>query len=267
MADSELRQRKAKAEKEIAEASSKRDVQDDDKFSFYLDILRVLSFLIVASCGLSYVVTGGGSWTWGGVQLPEYARTAYWKEKFVSCPPPRRTMPVWAETDQVQAGPMYMTPEELAQYDGTDTEKPLYLAINGTIYDVSVSRHIYGPGGSYQYFGGRDAARAYVTGCFAEDNVPDMRGVEEMYLPIDDPEVDAHWTTAQMEEMKKQERAAAEEKAFNALKHWVDFFAKSQKYHRVGYLKREEGWLEKMPKRELCAPARRGRSKRKIPKV
>lgn len=88
MADSELRQRKAKAEKEIAKASTKPDVKDDDKFSFYLDILRVLSFLIVASCGLSYVVTGGGSWTWGGVELPEYARTAYWKEKFVSYPPP-----------------------------------------------------------------------------------------------------------------------------------------------------------------------------------
>ncbi|KAI6784285.1 Membrane steroid-binding protein-like protein [Emericellopsis cladophorae] len=248
MADSELRQRKAKAEPEHTKPSSIHDdAHDDDKASFYLDILRVLSFIIVASCGLSYVVTGGSSWTWGGVQLPEYARTVYWKERL--------------------SGPMYMTPEELAQHNGADPEKPLYLAINGTIYDVSVSRHIYGPGGSYQYFGGRDAARAYVTGCFAEDAVPDMRGVEEMYLPIDDPEVDAYWTTAQMEEMKKQERAAAEEKTFNALKHWVDFFAKSKKYHRVGYLKREEGWLDKMPRRQLCAPAQRGRAKRKIPKV
>jgi predicted aminopeptidase len=94
MADSELRNRKAKAEKIINEAPKTIDAEDDDKYSIYIDILRVLSFLIVASCGLSYVVTGGSSWTWGGVQLPEYARTAYWKEKLVRLsfpnPPPLR---------------------------------------------------------------------------------------------------------------------------------------------------------------------------------
>ena len=31
-----------------------------------------------------------------------------------------------------------MTPEELAQFDGTDDTKPVYLSINGSIYDVSV---------------------------------------------------------------------------------------------------------------------------------
>src|SRR5687767_6243769 len=108
-------------------------------------------------------------------------------------------------TGAYQNGPIYLTPEELAAYDGSDPEKPLYLAINHTIYDVSNGRHIYGPGGSYQYFGGCDAARAYVTGCFADDRTPDMRGVEEMYLPIDDPETDAHWTAAELAELKQKE--------------------------------------------------------------
>jgi hypothetical protein len=131
---------------------------------------------------------------------------------------------------------------------------------------VSNGRHIYGPGGSYSVFAGVDAARAYVTGCFAEDAVPDMRGVEAMFLPIDDPETDAHWTAAEMEALRAQERQDALDRVHKALKHWVDFFANSKKYTRVGYVKREEGWLEKMPKRELCAPAKKGRSKRKIPK-
>src|SRR5205814_4778334 len=65
-------------------------------------------------------------------------------------------------------------------YDGTNPDLPIYLAINGTIFDVSASRHIYGPGGSYHFFAGHDATRAYVTGCFTEDITPDLRGVEEM---------------------------------------------------------------------------------------
>ena len=43
----------------------------------------------------------------------------------------------------------------------------------------------YGPGGSYHFFAGRDAARAFVTGCFQEDQTPDLRGVEEMFIPVD----------------------------------------------------------------------------------
>lgn len=158
-----------------------------------------------------------------------------------------------------------MTPEELAEFDGTVETKPLYLAINGTIYDVSNGRRIYGPGGSYHVFAGCDAARAYVTGCFQEDRTADMRGVEDMFLPIDDPEVDAHWTAAQMEELKKQELEQALQRAHDALAYWTNFFAKSKKYHMVGYVKRDPDWLEKAPRRELCAPAQNGRKKRTVP--
>jgi len=248
MADSELRQRKAQADKPAdAEPKKTRAIDDDDdKYSPWVDILRVISFLIAASFGLSYVVTGGSSWTWGGVQLPEYMRTDWWKEQL--------------------RGPVYFTPEELSAYDGQDPDKPIYLAINGTVYDVSNGRQIYGPGGSYSFFAGTDASRAYVTGCFADDITPDMRGVEVMYLPVDDPERDAHWTPTELERMKVEELETAKKKAHEALEHWVKFFANSQKYKRVGYVKREEGWLEKLPRRELCAAAQRGRPKRKIPK-
>lgn len=159
-----------------------------------------------------------------------------------------------------------MTPEELSAYDGTDPSKPVYLAINGTIYDVSARREVYGPGGSYGFFSGRDASRAFVTGCFQEDLTPDMRGAEELYLPVDNPEVDSYWTPEELAEIRAAELEAARKQAWDALHHWVSFFAKSPKYKRVGYVAREDGWLDKQPRRELCPRAQKGRPKRKAPK-
>lgn len=158
-----------------------------------------------------------------------------------------------------------MTPEELAAFDGKDESKPIYLSINGTIYDVSANRRVYGPGGSYNIFAGVDASRGFVTGCFKEDRNGDMRGVEEMFLPLDDYEVDKHYTADQLRQMRAEELAAAKEKVHDALKHWVDFFAKSKKYHKVGTLKREPGWQGK--RKKLCEQAGQGRTPRKLPGV
>lgn len=130
---------------------------------------------------------------------------------------------------------------------------------------MTAGRRIYGPGGSYHHFAGIDAARGFVTGCFADDRTADLRGVEEMYLPLDDPRVDRHWPAAELARMREAELAEARQKAYGALKHWVDFFAKSKKYHFVGYLVREPGWEEKEPRRTLCKQAMKGRTPRKLP--
>lgn len=165
----------------------------------------------------------------------------------------------------VQRTPLHLTPAELATYDGSDPTKPIYLAINGTIYDVSANKRIYGPGGSYNIFAGVDAARGYVTGCFAEDRTADLRGVEEMHIPVDDPEVDKHFSTAELAELKEQELAAAREKVHDQLSHWVNFFARNVKYPKIGTVKQEKDWLEKEPRRKLCDQAQKGRPKRKVP--
>lgn len=165
-----------------------------------------------------------------------------------------------------QHGPVYLTLEELAEFDGRNESKPLYLAINGTIYDVSSNRRIYGPGGGYSYFAGTDAARSFVTGCFAEDRTADMRGAEEMFLPLDDPETDArYWTEAELEELRRREREDALQRVHDGLDHWVRFFANSPKYPQVGYVRRDPDWLEKEPRKTLCAAAAKGRKKRKVP--
>lgn len=92
-----------------------------------------------------------------------------------------------------------------------------------------------------------------------------MRGVEDMFLPLDDPEVDRHWSYDEMQKKMAEERAEALRMVEQTLKHWVDFFSKSDKYMKVGRVKREEGWLEKAKPPKLCEQAAKGRVKRKIP--
>ncbi|KAI0163289.1 hypothetical protein BJ166DRAFT_291033 [Pestalotiopsis sp. NC0098] len=218
---------------------------DDETYSPWLDVLRVLSFLALAGFALTYLVSNGT------VALPKnppkYLRKEWWTEQFKT--------------------PLQLTLAELSAHDGTDPEKPIYLAINGTVYDVSANRRTYGPGGSYHVFAGVDAARGFVTGCFADDRTADLRGIEEMHLPRDDPEVDRLWPAADLEALKVTERAAAEQKIHDQLSHWVNFFARNAKYPRVGTVKREPGWPENEPLRPLCEQAQKGRPKRKAPET
>ncbi|PTB75887.1 hypothetical protein M440DRAFT_1357485 [Trichoderma longibrachiatum ATCC 18648] len=183
MADSELRQRKPHAEEDPIEPTRRKKspgqlVDEEEKYTYWIDALRVISFLFLASCALSYWISNGESFFWGQKHKPNYMRVDWWKAKW-------------------------------------------------------------------------------------EDRTPDMRGVEDMFLPLDDPETDAQWTAAEMEELKAQERAVARQRVHEALRHWVNFFGNSKKYHRVGFVKRDEGWLEREPRRELCAAAQQGRTKRK----
>lgn len=79
-----------------------------------------------------------------------------------------------------------LTNEELAAYDGSDPSKPILLAINRTIYDVSASPQVYGVGGMYSTLAAKDASRSYITTCFdpVDDLVPYLGGVEEVYVPL-----------------------------------------------------------------------------------
>lgn len=213
---------------------------EDSAFSL-LDVARTIVFLILASTALSYFITRE-SFVWN-LERPSWTRPAVIKSYF--------------------SGPQAYTDVSLRAYDGSspDPTVPILLAINGTIYDVSAGRRHYGPGGSYHFFAGADASRAFVTSCFDSDITPDMRGVEEMFIPLDDEEVDALYTKEELEVVKKRERKVARRKVDEALRHWVDFFAKSNKYHKVGEVKREKGWETKGPAPTLCPRAQEGRPK------
>jgi len=68
----------------------------------------------------------------------------------------------------------------LTTFNGEDG-KPLYLAIDGNVYDVTKGK-AYQPGGSYHHFVGIDAARAFGTGCFQTHRTHDLRGLDEQEL-------------------------------------------------------------------------------------
>ncbi|DBA70909.1 TPA: hypothetical protein ACH3X2_011356 [Trebouxia sp. C0005] len=77
--------------------------------------------------------------------------------------------------------PKQMTLQELSQYDGSIAGKPMYLAIRGTVFDVTTGKSFYGPDGVYP-FAGRECARAFamvsteVEDC--NDNLEDMSPAE-----------------------------------------------------------------------------------------
>lgn len=92
-----------------------------------------------------------------------------------------------------------------------------------------------------------------------------MRGLEEAYLPLDDPEIDALYTKSQLKILREQERRHAKKEVEKALGHWVDFFEKGGKYPKVGKVLREEGWQNHGQQPRLCPKAQEARKKRKRP--
>lgn len=245
----------AKDKAELKNAVKEQAVKTSNGFSV-LDVLRILGGILILSSGLSYLSTSGESMTWG--YNAWWTRAREWK-KLV--------------TPQIS-----LTDAQLALYNGADPQKPIYLALNGTIYDVSSSPQTYGPGGSYHVFAGKDAARAFITGCFAEDAVPDLRGAEYTFMPVE-PEEKAGATpediaraktrpklsSAERKNRHARELREARRQVRDGLENWHRLFRgdKGKPYFKVGEVRREEGWLEKLPRRELCEQASKARPVRK----
>jgi len=71
------------------------------------------------------------------------------------------------------------TLQQLKEFDGTNESKPIYISIKGTVYDVSMKRDTYGPGGSYHIFAGKDPSRALGKSTLkSEDAVADYSTLE-----------------------------------------------------------------------------------------
>lgn len=257
----EVRQRAKAADPTVAPKEPSNTTSSNKKkssgFSF-TDVLRVLGGILLLNCALSYFVTSS-SLTWGW--RPWYSKPALVASWLVCLNHPLPLQEPGHSQRQKQRGPVYLTDEELKAYDGSDARKPVYIALNGTIYDVSAGRHVYGPGGSYNFFAGRDATRAFITGCFQEDLTPDIRGAELTYVPVDDD------TPSKAEFKKRRERDTrlAKKRVHDTIEGWSRMFKgeAGKNYFEVGKVKREEGWLEKLPKRELCEQAQKQRPKRK----
>ncbi|XP_041972681.1 membrane-associated progesterone receptor component 1-like [Aricia agestis] len=89
-----------------------------------------------------------------------------------------------------------MTVAELKQYDGTNEEGRVLLAVNGIIFDVTRGKRFYGPGGPYAAFAGRDATRGLATG--------EVAGSEKEYDDVSDLTADELAGTKEWEDQFRE---------------------------------------------------------------
>jgi len=78
-----------------------------------------------------------------------------------------------------------ISPEELAQHDGSDPSKAIWVAIKGQVFDVSAKRDMYGPGCGYNIFAGKDGSRGLGRSSLKpEDAVADYSVLEEKDMKV-----------------------------------------------------------------------------------
>lgn len=116
----------------------------------------------------------------------------------------------------------------------------------------------------YAAFAGRDATRAFVTGCFREDAVGDYRGAEWTYVPRDVPsytEVSDRDIGEAARERRRRKVEEAKGMVDDTIEGWAKMFRgdSGKEYFEVGKVKRGKRWLESQPLRPLCDTAEKGR--------
>jgi membrane-associated progesterone receptor component len=81
--------------------------------------------------------------------------------------------------------PRNFTTKQLAYFDGTkdeksDEDKPVYLSVNGIVFDVSNGRDFYGPEGPYEKFAGKECGVALAKMSFDEQHLGDLKGCNDL---------------------------------------------------------------------------------------
>jgi predicted heme/steroid binding protein len=50
--------------------------------------------------------------------------------------------------------------EELSRHDGSDPNLPIYIGLDGYVFDVTGGKEFYVPGATYHYLAGRDSSKS-----------------------------------------------------------------------------------------------------------
>lgn len=80
--------------------------------------------------------------------------------------------------------PRNFTIEQLRAFDGSTSDRgevqPVYLSLNGTVFDVSRGKDFYGPGGPYEVFAGRECGVALAKMSFDEEHLDNVKACSEL---------------------------------------------------------------------------------------
>lgn len=163
------------------------EANENARFSL-IDILRIIGGLLFLNAFLSWWFTSTSTWGYKG----KWIDSGYLKLRITN-------------------NYVNMSLDELSLYNGTDPNLPIYIGLNGKVYDVSRSRAVYGPKGTYGFFSGKDGARAFVTGCFNKED-----------------------------EFTYDLRELDPDEAIHDIKEWQRFFESSPKYWYAGTVQHEE---------------------------
>jgi hypothetical protein len=77
------------SEEEVVETkrmAPKKRIEEEDAYSPFVDVFRVITFLFLASCALSYLISSGETFFWGMKNPPNYLKAEWWKTKLVCHP-------------------------------------------------------------------------------------------------------------------------------------------------------------------------------------
>jgi len=90
-----------------------------------------------------------------------------------------------SDSDDEREPPRNFTFKQLLHFDGKrcdklDEDKPVYLSINGKVFDVSKGREFYGPGAPYEMFAGHECGVALVKMSFDESYLDDIAGCKSL---------------------------------------------------------------------------------------
>lgn len=115
-----------------------------------LDIVQMLAGVLVLLLAVGKAVTGSVTWN---VNSSSFLNTSP-----STNPKPAPASEYWHK--HALDIPRRFSAEKLSNYTGLDG-RPILIAVNGTIFDVSSRPGFYGPRGAYRRFAGRDCSRSF----------------------------------------------------------------------------------------------------------